>query len=144
MSSSRQLIREDVVARLKSAVSEVSDRVFKARAESLGEIEVPCICVYTRDEETQTLSSQPTIQNRKLNLAVEIIVSGTNEIDDELDALADKVEVEMLKCSAQAPASGLYSSVELSKTEMGFIDLGRKPTGAARLTFEFSYEKTYS
>lgn len=144
MSSKRTQIREDVVERLKGAIAEVSNRVFSSRAEALGTLEVPCICVYTRDEGVETLNSNPTIQNRSLGLAIEILVKGTEAIDDELDDLAQKVETELLKASLQAPASGLYSSVALQRTDMGFVDQGRQPVGCARMVFDFKYETIFT
>lgn len=143
MSSIRTQIRENIVDRLKVTIPEAGGRVFNARAEHLGDVELPCICIYTRSEEVETLDNSPTIQTRTLSLAVEIVVSGSGSIDDDLDELSDSVESELLTSGKQSPASGLYQSATLTRTDVGFLDTGRKPIGAARLTFDFSYQKTF-
>lgn len=144
MSSKRKQIRQNIKDRLADSILEVEGRVFKSRPEALGDVELPCICIYTRNEPVDTVNSNPTVQSRKLLLAVEALVKGSGEIDDELDDLADAIEKELLESSKQYPASGLYQFVDLKDTQLGFYDLGRKPMGAARLTFEISYEKIFT
>ena len=143
MSSRRKQIRQDIVTRLKAAVPEVSNRVFPSRATALGDVELPAICVFTREETVETISDRPVLQLRRLALGVEIQVNGSGLVDETLDDIAEKVEQELLKDEALAPASGLYLTIEQVGTEMGFF-AEKKLIAAARLTFAFSYEQTFT
>lgn len=129
------------MARLKAAIPSLSDRVYNARAEALGDPEIPCICVSTKEEDVETLDNNPTTQLRTLSLAVEVIVSGSGTIDDDLDDLCEQVEDSLLSGENQ-DSPGLWQEVTLVITEMGFVDSGRRPIGAARMIFNFSYGLT--
>ena len=142
--STRKLIRQNIVDRLKAAITELDGKVYSARAGELDDNELPCICVYTREEPVETLDPNPAIQTRTLSLAVEICVVGSADIDDQIDDFAERVEAELLGSDKQRDANGLYHSAALARTDVGFVERGRKPMGAGRLTFEFSYEKIFT
>lgn len=139
MSTGRKLAREDLVARLSSGIPEVSGRVFNSRPQALGEIELPAVCVYSKSENVRTVNSCPAMHDRGLQVYVEVMVRGSETLDNDLDDLCEKVEQELLQSSKQT----LFSKIELVSIDMGFSDQGRKPIGAARLTFEIGYLKTF-
>lgn len=142
MISPRKKIRTDVVERLTAALPELSGRVFPARVETIDDVELPCACVYSRDEAVETADPNPSMQVRTLSLAVVVYVKGNGDLDDVIDDLAEKIETELLSGDKQR-SNGLFQSVELINTEIGFAEMGRKPIGAGRLIFEITYEKQF-
>ncbi len=144
MSSARKEIRNAIAARLIAALPELDGRVYTSRAAALDELDLPCACVYTRDESVESIDTAPALQTRTLSLAVEICVKGNSSLDDSIDDLAEKVEAELLATDKQREANGIYSSIEIVNTEIGFVEMGRKPIGAGRLTFEITYEKMFT
>lgn len=139
--SRRKDIRHLVVAVLKSTVTGVSERVFPSRPQAVGADELPCLCVYTRSEDIETIENTPQIQERTLNLVVEILCKGSANLDDVLDDLAEAVENALLSGFNDSP-NGVFYQPELESTEMGFLEAA-KPIGAARMNFIITFGSTF-
>ncbi len=90
MTHARQQIREAIVAAIKNAVPEVSERVYPNRVKVLRDELLPAICVYTLDE-TQERQTQEHVM-RSLDLVVECYVKENDGYDVALDDIAVGVE----------------------------------------------------
>lgn len=140
MAHKRKLIREQIVALLKSGVSLVSnDNVYESRVEPIFESSrIPAIAVYTREETATPFDSPGRIYHRTLSLAVEVLVQGNSDSDDSIDAICE--EIEAVLNSSENFQSGNYYSIEYTGTDVAFIAEGRVPKAAARLNYNIEYE----
>lgn len=95
----RALIRQGMVAVFLSDAgisASMSDRIFPNRVEQWWAEELPAnSCVYTLHEENVTTDKNPDPEERKLTLAVEVLTQATEQMDDQLDALALLIERSM-------------------------------------------------
>lgn len=140
----RKLIRQVVAATLVNATA-ATDRVFTTRMNPVRMPELPALCIYSEDERV-TPDSQKTFP-RELERRLEIVVEGyvglTDQIDDELDDLAEQVEKLMHAdptFSAQTGEAVVGDSV-MTSTIFTFKDEGNRPFGAFRMVYEFTYHQ---
>lgn len=140
----RQAIREAVVNLLKgtsaSRPTAAGERVFDSRFRNIFPAELPCLIVYAMDETVEDRRSSPRMIDRSLSLAVDIFAEATDQVEDDLDALAEQVESVM---SADETLGGLTYDCILSETEMSVVADGETLIGSARLTFIIEYEETW-
>ena len=141
MKHPRTLIREAVAARLSANLPKVDPRITAARisihrSTPLFAGKLPAILIYTRDER---IEDQPNadlgLRYRKLELSVEIIVSGDTAAD-EADGLAQAVEAIL---DLDETLGLLVEGTRLTRTEVDQGGDGDTPVLAARLSFEVSY-----
>lgn len=140
MAHKRKLIREEIVALLKSGLSLVSSgNVYESRVEPIFESSrIPAVAVYTREETAQSFDSPGRIYHRTLSLAVEILVQGNSDSDDSIDAISEEIEA-VLNASENFRSEN-YHAIEYTGTEVAFIAEGRVPKAAARLNYNIEYE----
>ncbi len=135
----RQQLREAIVTQLTGATS-AGARVTKTRLEPTRGAGLPCLSVYTGDEDVDPASRKNA--NRELKRSVEVSIAAwdlaepNEEIDDVLDALALEVETAMdADCEFGGKA---YSSI-LTRTEIGVKMDGSSPMGCVQLTYTCEY-----
>lgn len=137
--SKRNLIRDAVIAKLKSA-DIVGDRVYGNRSRKIFRNECPCILVYTGKENAEIVNESPREYKRSLELAVEVVMATSAEaddgIDDQFDALAVAVEKAVFTDETQG---GNCDDTILGDTDLDIIDDGEKPIGAGKITFTMPY-----
>jgi hypothetical protein len=140
MAHQRQVIREAVVAQLKGRTS-AEDRVFKSREIPLKRCELPAICVYTLEEtvDQDSRQSSPRRLSRPLQVAVELVVENSEDVDDVIDALALEVE-DALEADPFFGSSCVDSM--LASTQIGIDVTGAKPVGRALMAYAVLYETT--
>lgn len=130
----RQVIRKAVAQRLTSATA-AQDRVYATREVPWRKTDLPGISVYTLEEQADS-SAIPGSLVRTIKLAVLAVVSVTEKVDDELDALCVQVEaaVEADRTFGATALDAYLAETIIEVTE----DQGR-PMGAARLTYDVRY-----
>lgn len=140
MAHKRKLIREEIVSILQSEVGSVaSSAIFESRIEPIFDHSIlPVIAVYTRQESSEAFNDHHRIYQRELQLAVEILVQGNSGIDDSIDAICEEIEAALN--GTKYERSDNYQSIELTDTEVAYLDSGRTPKAAARLTYLVKYE----
>jgi hypothetical protein len=136
MSHIRKQIRDAVIARLKTDVEAVSDRVFGNRARQVFPGELPCILVYTVQEPAEVSIEAPREYKRNLTLTIEILAKADNGIDDTLDALCETVEASIF---SEETFGGLASDTLLADTDFDFFGEGDRLVGAAKITLNTPY-----
>ena len=100
--------------------------------------DLPAILIYTRSEDIEEFSISPRELKRTMQLVIEIVSAGTNDINlqDQLDTISEQVEQllsqdDTLDCTVE--------DIILNSVEFEFIDEGNKPTGSARLIYSVIY-----
>lgn len=117
-----------------------ADRVFPSRVVPLfSKVELPCILVYTNDEPVEEFNSAPRRNKRTIRLAVEIVCTMADNIDDALDDACEQVENLLMRNDT---LNGKASDVRLTNTEIVTLPDGDKPIGAAKLSFDVEYYET--
>lgn len=106
--------------------------------------DLPAILIYTRSEASEIFDESPRRYRNRAEVVVEAVleVGPTTQIDDDLDALALRIENLVL---VDDTLGGKASDVELVSTSMTIADGGAKLLGAVIMTFEvehFSYPVT--
>lgn len=140
MGLKRKAIREQIVGILKQDVTLVNDSsIYESRVEPIFDLaSLPAIAVYTRQESNENFNDHHKVQQRELSLAIEILVRGNQNSDDDLDSICDEVEKALSNTETESSAN--YQSIELQSTEIGFLAEGRVAKAAARLTYLIRYE----
>lgn len=141
MKHPRTLIREAVKERLVAQLPAIDPRITAARisihrSTPLFAGKLPAILIYTRDERIEDQpNADPGLRYRKLELSVEIIVSG-DAAAEEADVLAQAVEAIL---DVDETLGLLVEGTRLTRTEVDQGGEGDTPVLAARLSFEVSY-----
>jgi hypothetical protein len=146
MSHKRKLIREKIIETLKANTDVTNlvnvNKIFESRYEPIGsQSDLPCICVYTQKENSESFNDSDRIQHRNLELAVEVVVEGNMNIDDSIDAICLEIEKDLL--SRENERNEVWQAIDYSETEVVFGEAGRAPIGAARMIFNINYETNY-
>lgn len=94
MAHSRQTIREGV-ATLLTGLPRTGTRVYASRLRPVANTEMPALCIYTLEEDSQRVALKPTLL-RTLSLVVAIYDEGPDgDVMDGLDNSAAEVEARM-------------------------------------------------
>jgi hypothetical protein len=132
----RQLIRSNIVSTLTGATSAGSN-VFKTRYYPVEQGKLPAIAVFTMSEGTDYATiNPPRRQIRTLDVAVELFVSATSNIDDTLDSLAVEVEEAL---QADVSRGGHAKNTDIVSFNADFDGSGEKPVGVGRFTVRVTY-----
>lgn len=142
MSHPRSIIRNSITNRLKSKIddaylTDAEDRVFSSRTKPLFDQFLPAILVYARDE---NVSSEGIDGNaalkRELELAIEAVLLGGEQIDQDLDDIANQIESAL---DGFVIADRGNDLLRLKSTEIDSSVEGSKIYGAVRLTYLVTY-----
>ena len=141
MAHYRQTIR-DAVAAVLSGNTAAGANVFTSRARPVLEIlqrRESVLSVYTSDESSELQGDGYTLQ-RSLQVSIEGMAGGGDDLDDVLDALAQEVE-ELIDAD---PMLGnlLSSEMVLVGTTSEIGAKGNQQVGAFRLDYECAYKTT--
>jgi hypothetical protein len=135
MTHPRQTIREAVATRLR----ETFTNVFASRAKPLFDQDLPAVLVYASGENIRTERWETDgfgALTRELDLFVEAVDIGKDDLDDKLDALAEKIESALDGWEIPNRKSTVLR-FKGTDTDMS-ID-GNKIYGAIRLAFSLTY-----
>lgn len=133
----RHQIREYIKTLLTNAHDDVGEKVYSNRVSAYWKSEVPCISIFTRDEEAKPRNMSASQYIRTMSLVVEIHATGNEDLDLTLDEIADVVET---KISEDSNFGGLATSTILQATE---IELNSETTttgvGVLSLVYSIQY-----
>lgn len=139
----RRVIREAVVALLQAGETDAGDRVFKNRVLPMrirgDKAELPAILVYSLEEDVDddSATTAPRELTRRLSLAVDALAVGADEeVDDDLDQLAEQIEAVM---HADPFLGGVAADSILGGTIIEFDGDGERVIGRVGLTYEVTY-----
>lgn len=139
MSSVRKSIRNNLVDDLKGK-TDAGTRVYPNRVKPAWQSELPIILVYTRTEDVSVFAeSGPREYQRDLTLSVEIILEGGDDIDDDLDVVAEQVESAVYESFENGSLNQLCDRVDLSGVEMNIDKDGQKLFGSCILNYMIQY-----
>jgi hypothetical protein len=144
MSHPRTGIRDALVNKLKTKVDDVfltdaKDKIYGSRSKPLFDQFLPAILVYARSEnilEERFVTDGYGATKRELDVAIEAVMLGNEEIDNALDNIAAQIEFafdgwEMLNRKSDI--------MKLKSTEIDVSIDGSKIYGAIRLTYIITY-----
>jgi hypothetical protein len=135
----RQQIREAVANRLKEVNTKAKNRVFTSRAKPIFDQDMPAIIIYTNEENIKQERWDTDgfgALTRELDIFIEAIDKGKEELDDNLDALA--LEIENALDGWEIP-NRKSSILKFIGTDMDMSIDGKSIYGAIRLSFSLSY-----
>jgi hypothetical protein len=144
MNHPRTAIRDALVDRLKTKISDVfltdaEDKIYGSRSKPLFDQFLPAILVYARSEnilEERFTTDGYGATKRELDVAIEAVMLGNEEIDNALDNIAAQIEFafdgwEMLNRKSDI--------MKLKSTEIDVSIDGSKIYGAIRLNYSITY-----
>lgn len=138
MSHVRQQIRDALVARLKTDITSVSNRVFGNRLYAIRANNLPAICVYSISEQSdrQVMSASSSDMRRSLTVAIDVYVTQNEDADDQSDTLTAQIEASV---GADPQLSGIAKDAILTSTEMDLSGEGEVPFVLTRLIYSVEY-----
>jgi hypothetical protein len=143
MTHPRTQLRAAFSARLLN-VTAAEDRVYKGRLMPIEEPQLPAIVIHTRDaEEVQERSPSGWngFERRRCIVSVVGIVQSFDDIDDELDTMAQEVEAALQGWTIPGFES---ADAELLDTKSDDPDFdGALTTGATTLRYAVTYQTPY-
>lgn len=161
----RTLIRRALVAVLLAngpLASRLGGRIYSNRVEHWWANELPAAGVYTMAESNTDGDVSPDPDERQITLGLELLVHGTEAMDDQLDGLCllveravqidavgaamtgiiDKLLPEPLPRGAQgrSPVDRALLRIRLTGTDLGIAVDGDRQTGVATMSFDVEYQ----
>ena len=144
MSHPRTAIRQALVDKLKTKVddnflTDAGDKIDGSRSKPLFDQFLPAILIYTRNEniiEERFATDGYGATKRELEVAIEAVVLGNEQIDDSLDKISKQIEDALDGFEMPTRKADI---VKLKSTEMDVSIEGSKIYGAARLTYSITY-----
>jgi len=132
MSHVRTQIRDAIATRL-TGLTTTGARVYRSRAFSLEDAELPSLSVYIKSEEIAevTLGTTPTL-TRRLALVIEAHASANDDLDTTLDTICAEVETAM---EPLLTISGVNVPAILRTTEIEFLSDGEELIGLATMAW---------
>lgn len=136
MTHIRTQIRDAVAARV-TGLPTTGANVFKSRVYPIQPTELPGILVYSLSErsEAQTMG-HPRLMFRFAEIAVEILASANDDLDDILDQATLEVEKAL---STDTNLGGVCKRFQLTGSLITLKGEAESPIGSARLTYEGAY-----
>ncbi len=144
MSHARTSIREALVDRLKTKVDDIfltdaKDKIYGSRSKPLFDQFLPAILVYARNEnilEERFTTDGFGATKRELDVAIEAVVLGNEEIDNALDNIAAQIEFAFDGWEMPTRKADV---LKLKSTEIDISIDGSKIYGAIRLNYSITY-----
>lgn len=144
MSHPRAAIRQALVDQLKTKVGDVfptdaEDKIYGSRTKPLFDQFLPAILVYTRNEniiEERFATDGYGASKRELEVAIEAVVLGNEQVDDALDKISKQIEDALDGFEMPNRKADI---LKLKSTEIDVSIDGSKVYGAARLTYSITY-----
>lgn len=144
MTSRRTQLRSAVVARLRTAVPSLQQRVYSGRLMPIEEPELPAIVVHTRDPEKviqRSASGFSGFERRRCIVSIVCVAQSFDDIDADLDAMADQVEASLRTWTIPGFES-CDASLEETASDPPDFD-GSLTTGATTLRYAVDYNTPY-
>lgn len=139
MAHKRQSIRERVASTL-TGLTTTGSNVFQSRVYPIENTKLPCLLIYTREETSEPLVTNPprTIE-KVLSLVVEGYVKANTNFDDTIDTICEEVEEALF---TDRLINDLALDSFLVNTEISYNGEGDNPLGIVVMTFQITYHHT--
>ena len=140
MNHPRAAIREALTDHLKNR-TDAKDKVFGNRNKPLFDNLLPAILVYARSEnvlEERFASDGFGATKRELDIAIEAVISGDDNLDEALDKIAAQIESAFEDWEMPTRKADI---LKLKSTEIDTSIEGSKIYGAIRLNYSIIYYK---
>ena len=139
MTHARQQLRERVATDV-TGLTTTGSRVYQSRIYNLEKTDLPCLLVYSKNED----SERDTIKGtnglaRNLSIVIEGYQKGASDLDDSLDTIAEEVEAAL---GADPTLNGLAKDSSIVSTDIEYTGDGETPIGLVRMTFNVNYRTT--
>ena len=139
MAHKRQSIRERVASTLTGLTTTVSN-VFQSRVYPIENTKLPCLLIYTREETSEPLTTNPPRAIEKvLSLVVEGYVKANTNFDDTIDTICEEVEEALF---TDRLINDLALDSFLINTDISYNGEGDNPLGIVVMTFQITYHHT--
>lgn len=131
----RRQIRDAIVTAV-TGLTTTGSRVYAGRVYGLQNTELPCLRVYSADEEDAIFSLGVNRRiERKLDMVIEAVFKDTTSLDDKGDLILKEVEIAL--GPGAALGGGKYA--HLARVEMERDGDGDQPAALMRMTFQIPY-----
>ena len=131
----RTRIRTAIAAALGAVAPVTANRDDPLPADAL-----PCIGLFTPDEATQEITMGSRRQMRRMDLYVDGYVRAGADLDDQLDAMALRIEQAI---AAGGRFAGAVDRIELVRTVTDRLTSGELKAGVTRLQFAVTYQTSF-
>ena len=139
MAHKRQLIRERVATTL-TGLTTTGSNVFQSRVYPIENTKLPCLLIYTREETSEPLTTNPPRAIEKiLSLVVEAYVKANANYDDTIDTITEEVEEALY---GDRLINNLALDSFLVNTDISYNGEGDNPLGIVVMTFQITYHHT--
>lgn len=130
MTHARRSIREAAVTKL-TGLTTTGNRVYDSRVFPLSESNLPCIAVYTADENIERASLGGLLV-REVDLVVRGYARAAASVEDVLDGIAEEVEVALTSVAG-------VKELTVRSIETEFDGEGDMPIATIAITFNAQY-----
>ncbi|AWU95877.1 hypothetical protein [Azospirillum ramasamyi] len=131
----RTRIRTAIAAALGAVAPVTANRDDPLPADAL-----PCIGLFTPDEATQEITMGSRRQLRRMDLYVDGYVRAGADLDDQLEAMALRIEQTI---AAGGKFAGVLDRIELVRSVTDRLTSGELKAGVTRLQFVVTYQTTF-
>ena len=139
MAHKRQSIRERVATTL-TGLTTTGSNVFQSRVYPIENTKLPCLLIYTREETSEPLTTNPPRAIEKvLSLVVEGYVKANTNFDDTIDTICEEVEEALF---TDRLINDLALDSFLVNTDISYNVEGDNPLGIVVMTFQITYHHT--
>ena len=139
MTHKRQAIRERVASTL-TGLTTTGSNVFQSRVYPIENTKLPCLLIYTREETSEPLTTNPPRAIEKiLSLVVEGYVKANANLDDTIDTICEEVEEALF---TDRLINDLALDSFLVNTDISYNGEGDNPLGIVVMTFQITYHHT--
>jgi|TARA_R100000426_G_scaffold485_2_gene938 hypothetical protein len=139
MAHKRQSIRERVASTL-TGLTTTGSNVFQSRVYPIENTKLPCLLIYTREETSEPLTTNPPRAIEKvLSLVVEGYVKANTNFDDTIDTICEEVEEALF---TDRLINDLALDSFLINTDISYNGEGDNPLGIVVMTFQITYHHT--
>lgn len=118
--------------------TEAGAKVYSNRVSSFWRGELPSVSIFMRDEEATPREMAAKTYVRKGNISVEIHAEAKEDLDLELDKIADQVEAVI---QGDQSLTGTVLGSVLTGTEIELSDQATTPIGVLTLNYQITYIK---
>lgn len=132
--------RVNIKAALKALLldaTDAEDRVFVNREQKVSQSELPCIIIYTPQEESTPSAFPLSRYIRTLQLLIEVRVEASGQVDDDVDNLL--AEIEAILLANQSISGTATQGASLASSEVRVNSDGEKDIGVGVLTYQCKY-----
>lgn len=141
MAHARKTIRDRIVTTL-TGLTTTGSNVYRSRVYPLAENKLPGLAIYTLAEELEYAAiGTSRLQQRVLQVAVEIYAKGTSNYDDTLDQICLEIEDALY---GDITLNDNAKDVRINRFEADFSGEGDQPVAFARMSVDVIYHTNES